>query len=58
MTSMLAAVAALIAILSAVLGVGWKLGRLIAGIDDKFSRLDRWMVQLEQRISVLERHLR
>lgn len=58
MTSMLAAVAALIAILSAVLGVGWKLGKLIAGIDDKFSSLDRWMVQLEQRISVLERHLR
>ena len=58
MTNMLAAVAALIAILSAVLGVGWKLGKLIAGIDDKFSSLDRWMVQLEQRISVLERHLR
>ena len=58
MTNMLAAVAALIAILSAVLGVGWKLGKLIAGIDDKFSRLNRWMVQLEQRISVLERHLR
>ena len=58
MTNMLAAVAALIAILSAVLGVGWKLGKLIAGIDDKFSNLDRWMVQLEQRISVLERHLR
>ena len=58
MTSMLAAVAALIAILSTVLGVGWKLGKLIAGIDDKFSRLNRWMVQLEQRISVLERHLR
>ena len=58
MTSLLAAVAALIAILSTVLGVGWKLGKLIAGIDDKFSSLDRWMVQLEQRISVLERHLR
>jgi hypothetical protein len=58
MTNMLAAVAALIAILSAVLGVGWKLGKLIAGIDDKFSSLDRWMVQLEQRITVLERHLR